>query len=250
MHQLDLRQCEAVRRLLNSLQPAAVIHTACSNRDEAGISAIVLAARNLAGACHEAGIRLVHVSTDLVFDGEHAPYADDSTPAPISPYGRAKAEAEAAVAELCPEAVIVRPSLIWALEPMDRQTGWLVDGLQRGEPVTLFTDEIRCPVYLPDLARVLMALAILPQVSGPMNLGGSQPLNRWDFGLRLLDALGLARADNIRPGLVAQSGLVRARNLTLECRRARLLLPMPPRGVDAVLAGGSLPTDSAAQGGA
>jgi len=233
---VDLRHAAAVHALLADLQPDAVIHTACSNRDNASVTAIVPAAHNLATACQASGARLVHVSTDLIFDGEHPPYTDDSPAQPLSPYGLAKAEAEAVVRRLCPSAAIGRPSLIWALHPLDRQTGWLVDGLRSGAPVTLFTDEVRCPVYLADLAAALLELAALPQVSGPLNLAGRQSLSRWSFGLRLLDALHLERPPNVRAGTIAESGLVRARNLTLECRRAQAILTTPLRGVDQVLA--------------
>jgi dTDP-4-dehydrorhamnose reductase len=235
LHQIDLRDSNAVRQLLASVRPDAVIHTACSNRDDENINAIVPAARNLAASCHQVGARLVHVSTDLVFDGEHAPYSDDAPLAPIMPYGRAKAEAEAAVASLYPAAVIARPSLIWALDPLDRQTAWLIEGVRRGTPVTLFTDEIRCPVHLPDLSAALLELAALPRLAGPLNLGGRQPLSRWDFGLRLLSALQLDRGANIQPGTVAASSLVRPRNVTLESRRAEQVLATRLRGVDDVL---------------
>ena len=235
MRQVDLRDPEAVRQLLASVRPDAVIHTACSNRDDDNMQAIVPAARNLAASCREVGARLVHVSTNLVFDGEHAPYADDASPAPIMPYGRAKAEAEAAVASLYPAAVIARPSLIWALDPLDRQTAWLVDGVRRGTTVTLFADEIRCPVHLPDLSAALLELAARPHLAGPLNLGGRQPLSRWDFGLRLLSALGLDRGANIQAGTIAASGLVRARDVTLASLRAKQVLATRLRGVDDVL---------------
>jgi dTDP-4-dehydrorhamnose reductase len=233
---LDLRDPDAVRALVRDLRPAAIIHTACSNRDPDNVSAIAPAARHLATAAREFGLRLVHVSTDLVFDGEHAPYADDSPPAPITDYGRAKAEAERVVAELDPAAAIVRPSLIWGLDPLDRQTGWLVDGLRRGERVTLFTDEFRCPVHVHDLCAALLELAARPGVSGPVNLGGPQPLNRWDFGMKLLAALDLDPGSTVVRGTVQGSGLVRARNLTLISARARQLLASPLRSVDEVLA--------------
>jgi dTDP-4-dehydrorhamnose reductase len=241
LRRLDLRDRDAVRRLIDELHPDSVIHTACSNRDGENINAIVPAAENLAAACHEHAARLVHVSTDMVFDGERAPYSDDASPHPISPYGAAKAEAEAAVQHRHPAAAIGRPSLIWSLEPVDRQTAWLVDGLRRGAPVTLFSDEIRCPVYLPDLAAALLELAARPELSGPLNLAGRQPLSRWDFGLRLLRALGLEPAGNLRPGTLAASGLVRPRNLQLACARASCWLPTPLRGVDAVLNEGRMP---------
>jgi dTDP-4-dehydrorhamnose reductase len=232
---LDLTRPRRLAALLGDLQPAAIIHTACSNRDAANIAAIVPAARHLAQAASDHGLRLIHVSTDLVFDGERAPYTDGSVPAPLGEYGQAKAEAEAVIAEMCPSAAIVRPSLIWCLDPRDRQTRWLVDGARRGAPVTLFTDEIRCPVHLHDLVAVLLELAERADIAGPVNCTGPQALNRWDFGVRLLAAIGVPRGANVRPGTVAESGLVRARNLTVLSERAGTLLRTRLRSVDDVL---------------
>lgn len=247
--QLDLRDAQAVHAAFAAIQPESVIHTACSNRDEDNVSAIVPAAENLATACRAHGARLVHVSTDLVFDGEQAPYSDDAAPHPLTPYGAAKAEAEAVIRRGHPAAAVGRPSLIWSLDPLDRQTGWLVDGLRRGTPVTLFTDEFRCPVHLSDLTVALLELAARPAVNGPLNLAGRHPLSRWDFGLRLLPALGLERAPNLRPGTIAASGLRRAGNLQLECRRAEQLLAARLRGVDEVLGLRPLPTAAASRSG-
>jgi dTDP-4-dehydrorhamnose reductase len=108
--------------------------------------------------------------------------------------------------------------------------------MRRGERVTLFTDEVRCPIHVDDLAAALLALAARPELSGPFNLGGRQALNRWDFGLRLLEALGLPRASNVLPGTVAASGLRRPRDLTLRLDRATQAGLPPLRGVDEVLA--------------
>lgn len=232
---LDLRDEAATRALVKQLQPAAIVHTACSNRTREHIRAIVPAARNLARIAHEAGIRLVHVSTDLVFDGEHAPYDDDAQPAPLNEYGQAKAEAEALVTKLCPAAVIVRPSLIWGLDPIDHQTGWLVEGARSGQRITLFTDELRCPTYVHDLAQALLELAARPEVHGPLNLTGPQALSRWDFGLRLLKALRITPGPNVAPGTVAESGLIRARDLTCRATRAAHELRIRLRSVDEVL---------------
>lgn len=235
-HPLDLSQPAAISELLARLRPDAIIHAACSNRDAANIAAIEPAARRMAEAARQQGTRLVHVSTDMVFDGEHAPYDDDSALAPKGDYGRAKAAAEDAVLDQCPTAAIVRPSLIWSLDPLDRQTTWLVDGVRRGERVTLFTDEIRCPVHLHDLGAAMLELAEQPALSGPFNLGGRQALNRWDFGLQLLAALGLPRGSQVLPGTVAEFGLDRARDLTLRGTRARQLLSTTMHGVHDILA--------------
>jgi dTDP-4-dehydrorhamnose reductase len=132
----------------------------------------------------------------------------------------------------------VRPSLIWSLEPLDHQTGWLVEGARRGSRVTLFIDEIRCPVHLDDLAAALLEVAARRDLAGPLNLAGPQALNRWELGLRLLEALGVPRGPNVVPLTVAESGLVRARNLTLTSGRAEAALRTRLRGVDEVLGEG------------
>lgn len=233
---LDLVDESAVLAAVKACRPDAIIHTACSNRTPGQIDAIVPAAQNVARAAAEGGCRLVHVSTDLVFDGENAPYSDEAPLAPLGEYGGAKAEAERRVAAACPSAVIVRPSLIWSLEPLDHQTRWLLDGIRAGQEVTLFTDEIRNPVYLADLAAALLELAARPGLAGALNAGGLQPLSRWEFGRRLLEALKVDARGLVRPALSRSSGLVRARDLTLALGRAGRELQTRLRGVDEVLA--------------
>jgi len=232
---LDLRDESAVRAAIRQTQPSVVIHTACANRSPEHIAAIVPAAHHLALIARENGLRLIHLSTDLVFDGEHPPYDDNAPPSPITDYARAKAEAEAIVASLCPSAVIVRPSLIWRLDPLDHQTRWLVEGRQRGDKITLFTDEYRCPVHVHDLCAALLELAGRPDISGPLNLVGPQALNRWDFALKILATLGLEPGPNLAPGTIGGSGLIRARNVILLATRARQLLVTRLRSVDEVL---------------
>lgn len=233
---LDLRDAAAVQAAVRAFRPDVILHTACSNRNADHIAAIAPAARHLAQAAAEHGARLIHVSTDLIWDGEHAPYRDETPPAPLGDYGRAKAEAETIVAALCPSAALVRPSLIWGLDPLDRQTRWLADGARSGQRVTLFTDEYRCPVHVHDLAAALLELAAAPEVAGPWNMGGAQPLNRWEFGQRLLAALGLPAGRNVVPGAIRDSGLLRARDLTMVSARAGRELKTRLRGVDEVLA--------------
>lgn len=235
---LDLRDGPAVRAAVRAARPDVIVHTACSNRSPEQIQAIGPAARHLAEAAVELGVRLVHVSTDLVFDGEQAPYSDFAPRRPLGDYGTAKAEAEAVVSALCPAAVLVRPSLIWGLTPLDHQTRWLAEAARAGRPATLFTDEIRCPVFVDDLAAALLELAGRPEVSGPLNAGGAQALSRWEFGQRLLAVLGLSAGAHITAGTTRASGLIRARDLTLAAGRAQRELRTPLRGVDEVLAAG------------
>jgi dTDP-4-dehydrorhamnose reductase len=230
---LDLKDAARTRLLLAELQPQVIVHAAASNHDEQNLQAILPAARALAGFAHESGARLIHFSTDVVFGGGAAPYDDDSLPCPVGRYGRLKAQAEAAIAEIDPAAVIVRPSLIYGFDPPDAATGWLLDGMRRGETVRLFTDEIRCPVWVDDLCAAVLELAAeAHEAAGAMNLAGPQPLNRWEFGMRLLKGLGLAAGPTVIRATVIESGLERARDVTVRSRRAGRLLKARLRSVD------------------
>ena len=156
---LDVRDGPAVARLLADLRPAAVIHTAYNmSSPEAMQSVIVDGTRHVAAAAAALGVRLVTMSTDVLFDGEHGPYCEADPPNPVTPYGRAKAEAERTVAGLCPEAAIVRTSLIYGFDPPDPRTLWVVDSLRNSQPITLFTDELRCPVWAEQLAAALLVV--------------------------------------------------------------------------------------------
>jgi len=96
-HALDIRDRRAVIELLHTLQPDAVVHTAyrLSCPDFWAINADGTA--HVAAAARDCGARLVHISSDAIFDGRNAPYDESAQPAPITPYGASKAAAETAV---------------------------------------------------------------------------------------------------------------------------------------------------------
>jgi dTDP-4-dehydrorhamnose reductase len=235
---LDVRDEEQVCRLLADLRPRAVIHAAADMSSPAAMqSTIAKGTRNVAAAAAAIGVRLIHLSTDVLFDGEHAPYTESATPMPITPYGRAKAEAESSVTRLCPGGAIVRTSLIYGFDPPDPRTLWVLASLRQEQPITLFTDELRSPVWVEQLAAALLELAARDSAdtAGVWHIAGPQSLSRYDFGARLARAYGLDPA-GITPGLSRQSGLVRPRNCILDVSKARLRLQSPLWGVDQVLA--------------
>ncbi|MBI3244443.1 MAG: SDR family oxidoreductase [Chloroflexi bacterium] len=219
---LDLRDRAEVEKTVKELKPEAIIHQAVSNRNGEHVAAIVPSARHLADAAIDVEARLIHVSTDCVFDGESPPYTEESPVAPANPYGAAKAFAEGLIASMMPEALIVRPSLIYGFDPVDKQTGWIIDGIRKGETVRLFTDEIRCPVWVDTVALALLELAGTRH-GGLLNIGG-QPLNRWDFGIKMLSCLGLTPGPNVIRSTIAESGLKRPADLTMDTSKARRLL--------------------------
>jgi len=159
-HRVELSDLAAVRDLMGRVRPGLVVHTAYGKHD--GERDIAAASRSVAAATAAVGADLVHLSSDVVFDGEYAPYAETDAPAPISQYGRWKHTAEREVLRLVPEAAVVRTSLILAPLRPDPTTAWIVDAIQAGRGVDLFVDQLRCPIAVEDLAGQLWELAGLP----------------------------------------------------------------------------------------
>lgn len=232
--QLDIINEGAVNKLLHELRPDAVIHAAY-RKDGPNAEAITTdGSGHVARAAAAINARLVHISTDMVLDGENPPYDESALPAPVHGYGRAKAAAEALVVASAPSAAIVRTSLVCRLDPPDPATKWITNSLRNGQPITLYTDEIRCPVWLTDLSAALLELAA-GDFSGVINVSGPQALNRYEMGMRLADCLGLS-TQHITPGLSSQSIVRRPRNLTLDTSLARRLLQTRLRSFDEGLA--------------
>ncbi len=225
-HHCDLRNDERVKSLLTSIHPDVIIHTACSGRSLEEIESIVPTMRHLARIAKVSSCRLIHLSTDSVFDGEDPPYHEKSLPKPISDYGRAKAEAEQILATLSPQAVIVRTSLIYGRDPVDHHSQWLLEGLKKGPTIRLFTDEIRCPIWVHTLTKCLLELAGM-DFSGMLNIAGPEPLTRWEFGLGILALHNRTPTEWIVPSTRSEAGLIRPRDLTLNIEKVRNLLNTP-----------------------
>jgi dTDP-4-dehydrorhamnose reductase len=163
---------------------------------------IVRSTCTVAAAARRSGARLIHLSTDLVFDGEHAPYAEDDDPRPVSEYGRAKLEAERFVTD----GLVVRTSLLVG-KPGPQEA------LAARDDVVFHTDEIRCPTNVLDLAAALLELAARDD-TGVLHAAGPDAVSRLELA-RLLGARNPKGAPT-PPG--------RARNVALDSSRARALL--------------------------
>jgi dTDP-4-dehydrorhamnose reductase len=184
---LDIRRRADVEALIRDVRPDAIINTAFRQSDWATTAD---GAANVAAAA--LGIRLIQVSSDAVFSGRSSPYDELSPPDPVTPYGAAKAAAETAVRAIDPTAVIARTSLIIGdRSPHER----LVHRLAAGEPGMLFTDNIRCPVHVTDLASALLEL-VESDHAGIAHVAGPEPISRYEMG-RLI-----AERDSLDPSLL------------------------------------------------
>jgi len=223
MHRVELADRRAVRSLFDDLRPALVIHTAYATGDlERDIDQ---ATSSVVAAAAETGAALIHLSSDMVLDGESAPYPESAHPDPVNDYGRAKERAERLVRETLPGAAVVRTSLITSLDPPDPRTARVLAGLRGEFEIGLFRDEIRTPILVDDLARQIWEIARLDEVlrQGVWHLAGPESLSRYGIGLLVAAAFGLDPSP-LRGASLRESPTPRPRDLRLSTARADRML--------------------------
>jgi dTDP-4-dehydrorhamnose reductase len=181
---------------------------------------------HLAACCAQAGIRLVHVSSDAVFSGDLESYDESCDPSPVSEYGAAKAAAEVVVAARDPKAAIVRTSWITG---DDGRSGSerLTAGLARGGAGALFTDDVKTPVHVADLAAAVLELCA-SGLAGVLHVAGADAVSRYELGCLIAARDGLVPAA-LPSGTRASAGM-KPSVVRLDVSRAAGLLATRLRG--------------------
>ena len=193
-HQVDVRDREAVIRTVQTERPDVVVHTAamtnvdgCERDPETAWNVNAMGSMNVADACALTGARLVLLSTDYVFDGEHGPYREDDRPRAISAYGRSKLAAEQTVAAVCEDYAIARTSVLYGLAPNARTNfvTWLIGELRAGNQVKVVTDQTSSPTLADNLAAMVLALAE-GDAQGVFHTCGADWLSRYEMALHIV----------------------------------------------------------------
>jgi dTDP-4-dehydrorhamnose reductase len=236
----DLLEAGACSRLLDEARPDAIIHTAaianidaCESDPE---SARLLNAEfpgQLAELCAKHSVRMIHISTDAVFDGtKDSVYTEDDLPNPLSIYARTKLDGENAVLSANTEAIVARVNFFgWSLDGERSLSEFFVNRLSAGKPCNGFTDVWFCTMFVGDLADTLVRM-MEKFLSGLYHVVGSEALTKYDFGVRIARQFGYDET-LIRPISVEESNLTakRSRNLNLSVHKLSTDLGLEIPGV-------------------
>ncbi|MFE0186699.1 SDR family oxidoreductase [Streptomyces sp. NPDC058989] len=221
---LDLRTPGHIDAVMSEVRPHVVVNASSGKADW---TVTAEGPVRLAMASAKYGSRLVHVSSDAIFSGARVHYDESCLPDPVTPYGAAKAAAETGVLLVRPEAVVARTSLIigGGRSVHERAVHELAAGTCEG---ALFTDDIRCPVHVADLAAALLELASR-DTSGIRHLAGADAVSRHALGVLIARRDGLDAA-RLPTGLRADSGLPGALDVRLDSRATQRELRTTLRG--------------------
>lgn len=163
VEEMDITDAEACRKVIKNARVDAVIHCAAYTAVDAAEDNVELCrkingegTRNVALACREAGVKLMYISTDYVFDGQGTrPWEPDDERAPLNVYGQTKYEGELAVEELLDQYFIVRIAWVFGVTGKNFIKTMLRLGRERGA-VSVVDDQVGSPTYTYDLARLLV----------------------------------------------------------------------------------------------
>jgi dTDP-4-dehydrorhamnose reductase len=191
-----------VERVLADLDPKIVFNAAAYNQvdvaekePQAAYMANALGVRNLALACRQTDARMVHFSTDYVFDGESArPYREDDLPRPLGAYAVSKLAGELYAQAYLERPLIVRTCGVFGPSGLQTNRGNFVElMLRRGsetQPIRVVEDHIGSPTYAPLLASRTIDL-MEQNHHGVFHIGGGTPISWFNFAKLIFEAAGL-----------------------------------------------------------
>ncbi|HSF82423.1 MAG TPA: SDR family oxidoreductase [Anaerolineales bacterium] len=241
--QTDLLASGALERLLEQTRPDWVIHCAalaeleaCEADPEKARQLNSVLPEKLAVIVARGGARLVHVSTDAVFDGQRGDYTEADAPNPLSIYARTKLEGERAVSQANPEAIIARVNLFgWSLSGKRSLAEFFYNNLSAGRRVMGFTDVFFCPLLANDLAALFFQM-LEKELHGLYHVVSQDCTSKYDFGVRIARKFGLEEG-LIAPTSVERAGLkaTRSPKLTLRSEKLAQALGAPPPDLSTAL---------------
>ena len=189
--QVDLADFKKTATIIQEIKPEVIIHCAATAdlekaeaQPQLAYENNVLITKNLTEISAAHNIRLIFISTDMIYDGKTGMYNEEDLPHPLNFYGRTKVEAEEYIQANSANYVIARSALIYGLTKTARKTfcETMIRNWQNEQPVNLFRDEFRSPILVENLADALLELAQL-DYTGKINLGGPTRISRLEFGM-------------------------------------------------------------------
>jgi dTDP-4-dehydrorhamnose reductase len=209
---LDIRETVEVNRICRSFSPDIIIHTAaltspaeCMANKNLAREINVSGTENIVSAAEEEKARMIFISTDRVFSGDTGDYRETDPTGPRGHYGKTKLAGEEIVESIASDCVILRLPLMYGPpSPFSSSfLGFMLDGFRNNSTLELFQDQFRTPIYVADAGHGIEIILDRPELTGVYHLGGSERINRSDFGYRMAEIFGFDPSV-IRPTLMSK----------------------------------------------
>ncbi len=179
--EMDVTDAASIRAVFEQYKPTEIIHTAamtnvdqCEKEQEKCWLLNVTAVQIIVDLCREFGVRLIHISTDFIFDGTAGPYGEKAVPNPLSYYGSSKLAAEEIVTASGIPFAIARTMLVFGIIADGSRSNfvlWAKGELEKGKKINVVDDQWRCATLAEDLAEGVV-LMTMKNRNGIYNISG------------------------------------------------------------------------------
>jgi dTDP-4-dehydrorhamnose reductase len=199
---VDISDAAQVAQVFATIDPAIVIDAAAYNQVDVAekeplpaMQANGLAVRNLAMACRQHDARLVHFSTDYVFDGAAGRvYTEEDAPRPLGAYAVSKLAGELYAQAYVDNPLIIRTSGVFGPGGLNTARGNFIEAMLRlaasGQPIRVLNDHVASPTYAPFLAARAADL-VDRRLTGIFHVGGGEPISWFDYAAMIFRVAGL-----------------------------------------------------------
>ncbi len=189
---LDVLNQIYFKEVIQATEPDLVINLAAMTQvDGCELNPNLAKEINIAGVqhlCDSFDGKIIHLSTDYVFDGENGPYSEDDPVCPLSVYGETKLESERILLNHNPNHLVIRGNVIYDDSETTKASflNWVVNSLKEKQEIQVVNDQVNNPTWTKSMADII-ALCIEKDLSGIVHWGDADHLNRYDFAIKIAE---------------------------------------------------------------
>ena len=194
---LDISNLESVRHKVLEFAPEVILNAAaytavdkCEDEIDLAYEVNAIGVRNLATVARILGAKLVHFSTDFVFDGEQTEggYREYDTVNPLSVYGKSKYAGEVEIERNCPNSIVLR--VAWLYGPGGWNfSDWVAEKTRTGEEIRIVTDQFGCPTWVGDVSKQVQEL-LKQDAIGLYHSVNTGACSRYDWAIEAANLVG------------------------------------------------------------
>lgn len=189
--EIDITNKFLTKNKIEEISPEIVINAAaytdvegCEKNSEHAFKVNAQGVKNVAEACREIGSKIVHISTDYIFDGiKKTPYNEDDQPCPINVYGKSKLEGENLIKKTCEDFLIIRSEWLYGMRGRNF-INFIIDASEKESKLKIVDDQVGSPTYTKDLSAAI-AVLIKNGCKGIYNAANSGKCSWYEFASKI-----------------------------------------------------------------
>jgi dTDP-4-dehydrorhamnose reductase len=231
MTKLDITDIESIEKCINQIKPDLIINCAANinlelleKNPEIGECINAVGPKNLAKVAFKNKIRLIHISTDSIFDGNNSMYSEEDIPNPINEYGKTKLLGEKYIQDIMKDYVILRTNFFGINDNGTGLLNWIIEKLSQKEEITGFDDVIFNPLEISNLSKMIVEIS-KSNFIGVLHLSSNNLISKYEFIMKVADVFNFDK-ELIKKGTLNDMNFIalRPKNTTLYNKKAKKII--------------------------